>query len=290
MRFYDADGNSHQATIYFDATPLPGNGQRIFEFVVGIDPELDHGPQAGTAGAGLVMAGTLTFSSNGELINMSAFTPNGGDAKDLNNWIPAALSGGVPQGVFYVNGQGAQQFTLDLGISSTTGAWINPPASAAAIGTDHTLIPYFQPQLRTPESTTSFSGASTTKLSNQDGWALGYLNNMHITENGMVRCYYTNGQDYDVYSIPIFRFTSEDGLHREGKNLFSATKDSGAMQYGEAGTENYGKVYCNYIETSNVELSREMVHMIILQRGFQMNSKTITTADTMLQRALELKR
>lgn len=62
------------------------------------------------------------------------------------------------------------------------------------------------------------------------------------------------------------------------------------MEYGEAGTENYGTIMGGYLETSNVDMSREMTNMIITQRGFQSNSKTITTLDAMIQKALELKR
>ena len=81
-----------------------------------------------------------------------------------------------------------------------------------------------------------------------------------------------------------------DGLRREGNNLFAATEDSGAMDMGVAGTENYGKVIAYNIENSNVDLSQEMVNMIVNQRGFQSNSKVVTTADQMLQKAMELKR
>ena len=107
---------------------------------------------------------------------------------------------------------------------------------------------------------------------------------------GTVVAHYSNGQTHELYQIPIFRFTSEDGLRREGNNLYSATPESGAIQYGTAGTENYGTVLGNYLETSNVDMAREMVNMIVVQRGFQSNSKSITTVDAMIQKALELKR
>ena len=290
MRFYDAEGNPQQATIYFDGAPAGANGQRVFEYVVGINPELDSGALGATPGAGLVMAGTLTFSSNGELLSMSAFTPSGGDPKDLNNWVPAPLVNGQPQGTVSLPGLGAQALTINLGIGSGSNTWSNAPASAAAVGTDPTLLPSLAGQTRQSESTTAFGGSSVTSSFIQDGWPLGQLSDMNITRDGLVRCTYTNGQQADIYRIPVFRFTSEDGLRREGMNHFSATKDSGKSEYGRAGEENYGEIIANQIETSNVEMSREMVHMIIMQRGFQMNSKSVTTADTMLQRALELKR
>ncbi len=62
------------------------------------------------------------------------------------------------------------------------------------------------------------------------------------------------------------------------------------MTLGEAGTENFGTIHANALEMSNVDMAREMVNMIITQRGFQANSKSVTTADLMLQKAMELKR
>ena len=62
------------------------------------------------------------------------------------------------------------------------------------------------------------------------------------------------------------------------------------MEYGEAGTENYGSILSRHLEMSNVDMAREMTNMIITQRGFQSNSKSITTLDSMIQKAMELKR
>lgn len=289
LRFYDAEGKSREAVIYFDGAPDTANGQRVVEFVMGFNPELDGGPLGGTPGAGLVMSGTLTFSGSGELLGMSAFTPNGGNPKDLTTWTPAPLSGGVPQGTVNLTGLGPQNITLNLGISSTSNSWSQAPASAGDIGTDSTLLPNFGGLQRSSSVTTAYGVSSSTKSFTQDGWATGYMTNMEITQDGLVRCMYSNGQQQDLYRIPVFRFTSEDGLRREGLNHYSATDEAGAIEFGRAGDENYGKIISNNIETSNVDMSREMVNMIIMQRGFQMNSKTVTTADTMLQRALELK-
>ena len=102
--------------------------------------------------------------------------------------------------------------------------------------------------------------------------------------------HFSNSESLDLWQIPICRFTSEDGLRREGSNLFSATPDAGQMEMGVAGTENYGTVQAYNIELSNVDMATEMVNMIITQRGFQSNSKVVTTADQMLQKAMELKR
>ena len=79
-------------------------------------------------------------------------------------------------------------------------------------------------------------------------------------------------------------------MHRDGGNLYSPTHESGDPVEGVAGTGTFGEVNSYYIENSNVDMSREFVHMISTQRGFQANSKSITTTDTMLETVIGMKR
>ena len=140
-------------------------------------------------------------------------------------------------------------------------------------------------------ATTNYTTSSpVARVSTQDGYPEGSLSNISITADGTVVGKYSNNQSANLWQIPVCRFTSEDGLRREGNNLFSATDDAGAMEMGTAGTENYGKINAYNIENSNVDMASEMVNMIVTQRGFQSNSKVVTTADQMLQKAMELKR
>ena len=293
MRVYDASGESCTVTMYFDATGAKANGGTIYEYVVGMPPGLDGGPAAETTGAGLLMAGTMTFSAAGELIDLSAFSPGGDDYKDLANWTPSPLVNGKPQiSLNTVDGQNIS-FTLDLGISGATDSWSNAPATAAdlsGLGAAPGLLPSLGAVTSEAVASTARGTASNLARFQQDGYPVGTLNGLEITDEGKVVASYTNGRSQDLYEIPVFRFTSEDGLRREGLNHYSHTPEAGKVEYGEAGTSNYGKILAYKLETSNVDMAREMVGMIMMQRGFQMNSKTITTADTMLQRALELKR
>ena len=111
-----------------------------------------------------------------------------------------------------------------------------------------------------------------------------------IDANGDIIGYYSNGQNQKLWQIPVCRFTSEDGLYRQGGNLYSATEASGNMTMGVAGTENFGTINSYSLEMSNVDMATEMVNLIVTQRGFQSNSKVITTADEMLRKAMEIKR
>lgn len=276
---YDSTGASHTVTAYFDGTPST-TPNKVMEFVIGTTP----GDPEGAAGDGMLMSGTLTFDANGQLVDMTAFTPSGGDAKDLKNWTLAPLSGGLPQ--FSI---GDQKMTLNLGVRSGSD-WGNAPASAADIGKDPSLLPTIRPLTPSAWASTAYAGSSSTSKWEQDGYGEGTMNDLTFNKEGQVVGTYTNGQTKVLFEIPICRFTSEDGLRREGGNMFSATADSGQMEMGRAGTENYGKLQANSLETSNVDMAREMVNMIVTQRGFQSNSKAVTTADTMLQKAMELKR
>ncbi len=271
LSVYDADGARKNVTVYFDGAPDTTGGKTI-EFLVG--------GQDGEA----LMTGTLHFDSSGQLVDMSAFTPTGDNVHDLSTWKPASLEGGVPQ--FSYNGQ---TMGLDFGIQAQ-GGWQNAPASAADVTTDQSLLSSMGTVVRSGDPTTAYKGSSSSKGSIQDGYGEGTLSYMDITTDGKIVAKFSNGQTQTLYEIPVCRFTSEDGLHREGNNLFSATAESGTMEMGTAGTENYANVHAYSLELSNVDMAREMVNMIITQRGFQSNSKAITTADTMLQRAIELKR
>ncbi|MEG6504048.1 flagellar hook protein FlgE [Nitratidesulfovibrio sp. 1201_IL3209] len=291
IKVYDASGNAHDVTIYFDGAGESG-GNKYFEFVVGMDPAHDGSALAGTSGAGLLMAGTLTFNSSGQLVNMSAYTPTGADATNLGNWAPASFGAdGLPQfAATFAGGGGTQRVGLDLGLSSSSGAWTAGAGSPAAVGSNASSLAGMAGVTLAATSTTAYGGSSSELRSSQNGYAQGFLAGIDINSEGIITGRYSNGQKEDLYRITLYRFTSEDGLRREGMNHFSATRESGAAEEGLPDTENYGTVAAKTLEQSNVSMEREFVNMIIYQRGFQTNSKSIMTADTMIQKALELKR
>ncbi len=275
IRVYDAEGNSHDLTLYVDGAPS-ADPDSVMEFVVAANAS-EHNAE-GQA----LLSGTMTFDSAGNLMGVSYFTPTG-DTSDLNNWVQASTNGSG-QGVFTYNGQ---SIGLDFGL---TGNMQNVAATAAAVGTDRTMLGSTANSTLTGNATTAFSGSNSMHLNEQDGYTEGFVTNITIGTNGEILGSYSNNQDAVLYEIPVARFTSQDGLRREGGNLYSATPESGPAELGKAGTENYADIISNYTEGSNVDMSAEMVNMIITQRGFQSNSKVVTTADAMLQKAMELKR
>jgi flagellar hook protein FlgE len=115
---------------------------------------------------------------------------------------------------------------------------------------------------------------------------------MQVDSEGVISGRYTNGVNKDLYQVPLYYFPSQYGLTHEGSNHFAASPDSGAAIEGTANdaASGLGSVRGNALEASNVDLAEEFVTMISTQRGFQANSKVITTTDHLLQTAANLKR
>ncbi len=134
------------------------------------------------------------------------------------------------------------------------------------------------------------SGSSLVQSSKADGYASGVLNNFNIDANGILYGKYDNNETLALYQISMYDFDNLQGLYREGNNLYSETKESGFARQGVAGDNGFGTTKAYNIEQSNVDMSREFVQMIATQRGFQANSKTITTVDTMLETVIGMKR
>ncbi len=295
IHVYDENGVSHELTVYFDSVQDVSNAgsNSYFEFIVTM-PASEDGRGLSGAGQGLLMSGTLTFGADNTLMDMSAYTPTG-DPATLSNWSPAAFSTeGFPQfSVSFLDSTGAattaQDISLDMGLQNASGTW-NTTSNAAAVGNNAANLNGMTTASGASSSTTAYSGSSSTLLTSQDGYAQGYLMNLDIDRNGIISGLFSNGESQDMFHISLYRFNSEFGLKREGSNHFSATAESGAATEGVPDTENYGYIASKALEQSNVDMAREFVTMITTQRGFQSNSKIITTQDQMIQQALQMKR
>lgn len=291
--FYDSNGSLREATIYYDAAGSNG-GLSVVEYLIALAPGQDASGLAGTQAEGLLMAGTLTFASNGELVNLTAFSPPAsGVPGDLAGWTPATLQNGQPVMQVQVNGAEPQNITLDMGLT-LTGAGANASAglasAAAAAAKPEALYDNAVPRAVGAKASTMQGETPGSLFASHDGYAQGSMREMYVTDDGVMRIMYNNNQTQDICRITLYRFASQDGLRHEGGNHYSATTESGPAGEGIPGSENFGTLNDYTLEQSNVDYAREFSNLIITQRGFQMNSKVITTSDTMLQKALELKR
>jgi len=140
------------------------------------------------------------------------------------------------------------------------------------------------------EGITQFSSLSTTKAVEQDGYGMGYMESFNIDNSGVITGVYSNGTKQAVGQVAMAVFNNPMGLNASGENLFEVSNNSGLPNIGPADQAGRGKIIAGTLEMSNVDLSDQFTDMIITQRGFQANSRSITTSDQMLQELLNLKR
>ncbi|SDL33102.1 flagellar hook protein FlgE [Maridesulfovibrio ferrireducens] len=324
IKVYDANGSSHNVTTYFDQVTLSNaGGKKVWEFIVTSQPNEDGRLISGTSSfatssaAGLLMTGTMTFNAAGDLTGVSAFTlksgVSGAGIKTLSNWTLANFSqNGLPvltanflstSNASFTDSVSPTTIEMNFGLSNQdlsgsgiTKGWNTGSATisnAGQLGTDITdvsRIPNFGEVEKSALSTTSYSTGSTTLFQSQDGYTAGFLQNVSVSRDGVLTGRYSNGQILELYVLTLADFNNRWGLRREGGNLFSETRESGDALTGLPNSGGKGSIASNSLEASNVDLAVEFVNMITTQRGFQANSKVITTTDTMMGELIQLKR
>ncbi|HEY3417315.1 MAG TPA: flagellar hook-basal body complex protein, partial [Armatimonadota bacterium] len=161
--------------------------------------------------------------------------------------------------------------TVDLNLASPNGA-INPVHFAL----DFTGV-------------SQLDGSSTIQATRQDGQNMGQLTNFSIDANGQILGSFSNGISRMLGQIAVTKFSNPAGLLKEGTNLWGISPNSG-MPITQTADAASTKIRSGYVEMSNVDLATEFANLIVTQRGFQANSRSITTSDEMLQDLMQLKR
>ena len=136
---------------------------------------------------------------------------------------------------------------------------------------------------------TSFDSKSSTSGISQDGYTGGDIVGIRIDQSGTVIGSFSNGRSFGLAQIAMAKFTNNEGLSTEGGNVYIQTANSGDPTIGTAATSGRGFIQSSALEASNVDLSRALTQLIIIQRGYQANGKTITTSDQLLQTLIGLK-
>lgn len=139
-------------------------------------------------------------------------------------------------------------------------------------------------------ASTSIAAKSVTNFHSQNGYEAGNIKSLRIELDGTVHGVYTNGVVRPLGAIALATFENQDGLMKAGRNQFYSTIDSGPAKIGMGQTGTRGSIYASSLEESNVDLAQEFVQMIMTQRGFQANSRSITTTDSMYEEVINLKR
>ncbi len=137
---------------------------------------------------------------------------------------------------------------------------------------------------------TSFAAASATSSKTQNGSAAGMIDNISIKANGSIVATLGAGQTVTVGQLALASFNNPKGLVKLGSSRYGESQSAGIANIGVAGTGGRGSLIGSALEQSNVDIAQEFTRMILAQRGYQANSKTITTSDELLLETLNLKR
>lgn len=137
---------------------------------------------------------------------------------------------------------------------------------------------------------TSYAQDTTVIVQNINGYRSGILESFTVDQAGVVTGSYSNGLTRPLWQIGMARFPNAAGLSQSGSTMFAESSNSGDAIFGAAGSGGFGEVAPSSLEMSNVDLSQEFTNMIVTQRGFQANSRIITSSDEMLQELVNLKR
>ncbi len=139
-------------------------------------------------------------------------------------------------------------------------------------------------------ASTSIAAKSLTNFHSQNGHESGNIKSLRIDMDGTIQGVYTNGIIKPLGAVALATFENQDGLMKAGRNQFYASIESGPPKIGMPQSGTRGSVYASSLEESNVDLAQEFVQMIMTQRGFQANSRSITTTDSMYEEVINLKR
>jgi flagellar hook protein FlgE len=262
MTVFDSLGNSHLLTTYFTRA-----GQNTWNYNVVanaadvVTANYDSSNVDASLGIVKVGSGTLTFGTNGTLDRESPVIR-------YDTGTAAGTAGATP-GELQIDFNGATQ---DQAIVMNYGTSVTTDGGSGLDGT------------------TQFGSTSALVQQTQDGFAAGSLQAFSVDSNGTISGRFSNGQLRALAQVVLARFPDPIGLTRTGKNTFAQSGNSGQPVTGTPDSAGLGRVLSNSLELSNVDLGESFIDMIAAQRGFQANSRVITTSDEILQELVNLKR
>jgi flagellar hook protein FlgE len=246
-----------------------------------------------TSGEG---AGTLVFGSDGLLKRTYYFDPD--QLAASGNGASAALNevvideNGVPR-----DASGAETVTAKVGTRFPAPENPDDPSALPVAGESTAALDFLgrasvgaNAQGELLDGVTQYSSASTTKGYYQDGGASGVLESWSVSQTGVINGTYSNGRTKPIAQLALAMFTNDGGLTQTGSTSFIPSANSGAARVGVPLENGAGSIEGNTIEMSNVELAEEFTNLIRSQRGFQANTRSITTSDQILEMLINLKR
>lgn len=252
---YDSLGNSHVMTAYFVKQQSTITGTNTWQMHVQIDNEDVGDPLIGTEPSRATY--NLVFDPDGSLNDILS------DDILVSNWDPLD-SQGLP------NGAARPRNVVDGGVLPIP----NPPTSSN-----------FEIDI---SALTQFGSPFAVNDLNQNGFTTGRLVGLDVDESGVLLSRFSNGQSLILGQVALANFNDVEGLSPDGNSAWVQTFASGDPIIGAPGTASLGLLTSSAVEQSNVDLSNELVNLIIAQRNYQANSKTIETANTVQQTILNI--
>lgn len=194
-----------------------------------------------------------------------------------NEWSVQAYTDGTPVGT-------PQALTFD-----SSGALVTPAGGSIA-------FPGYPPTTGAAPITLTLDVRGATQYGSnfgvqftQDGFTTGALSGIDVDASGIVSARYTNGRSIPLGQVAITNFANVQGLQKLGDTQWGETFTSGGAQRGTAGSSGYGSIQSGALEASNVEITQQLVNMIIAQRNFQANAQMISTADQITQTIINIR-
>jgi flagellar hook protein FlgE len=212
--------------------------------------------------------------------NLSASAVTG-DSKDIQTTAFDATGAEKPLTVTFTK-QANGSWNVTDGTNTGNVAFTNgrPTSNTVALGTFSLDV----------SSMTSYAGATAPQVNSRTGSAPGALSSYTISQSGEIIGVFSNGLKQTLGQIAMANFNNVNGLEKVGNSMYRTTVNSGLPQVGTAGTNGLGVINGGALEMSNVDLAQEFTNLVIAQRGFQANSRVITTSDELLQELVSMKR
>lgn len=262
LTVFDSLGNDHLLTTYFTKVGSNTWNYNVVSSTTDVNTANYHSSNIDTTlGIVRVGAGTLTFGTDGTL-------QREGPVKRFDTNSAAGTVGSNP-GELQIDFVGATQDQL---IDLNFGDSVITDGGNGLTGT------------------TQFGSTSALVQQTQNGYAAGSLQAFSVDTKGVISGRFSNGQLRALAQVVLARFPDPIGLTRTGKNTFAESGNSGQPVTGSPDSAGLGRVLSNSLELSNVDLGQSFIDMIAAQRGFQANSRVITTSDEILQELVNLKR
>lgn len=267
IQVFDSLGTAHNLSLTMeklDATA--GAPANAWGFVLAAETASEVTDILGsTTDNGVLGHGVMVFNGDGSLQSLDSFAGSSGATAAQQGFYTAAQ--GTPQGIpiLWTNGAAESVITFDFG-------------TPGAIGTGLT------------DGITQFASDYNVAFINQNGSAVGLRTGVSIDKDGFVVASFSNGATQRIFQVPITTFADPTALQARNGNSFAQTVSSGSFNWRIANTGGAGRVEPSSLESSNADLGDEFSSMIVTQRAYSANAKTISTADEMLEELLRIKR